>query len=122
MAISEQWRMRSPTFDDIEAYVVLDNDVYEALIGVRPTTAQNVKASWQSPNFNLENSSRAVFDTSGKMIGMVIVWDNGPVPVLNYINLTVHPDYEATDLGAQLLTWPKPVPMRLSPARQNMPR
>ncbi len=105
MVVRTDWQMRSVTLDDVEAYVNLENDVQEALLGVRPATLQNAKSDWQSPDLNLAESTRAVFDVTGKMIAFAMVWDNGPVPVNIYIRLEVHPEYMDTDIGAQLLTW-----------------
>jgi mycothiol synthase len=64
-----------------------------------------LKNLYQSPGFDLEQSSMLIRDQAGSLVALVEVWDELDPPVHPHIWLTVDPDYEDQGLEDYLLAW-----------------
>lgn len=104
-SIQEDLALRPVTMTDVEAIVELRNAQMEALLSLREATVQQTRSDWTMPDFNLEGSARALVNSDGRLVGSVTVWDNSPVPVAAWVELDIHPNYNDTDAGQQLLDW-----------------
>ncbi len=60
---------------------------------------------WQSPGFDLAQSSRVILAPDGRMAAQVDVDDTKAVPVTPRIWGRVHPDYEGMGIGTAILIW-----------------
>jgi len=108
--------VRPVTLADLEAAVDLFNDCAIAHIGRPEITLDGIRNEWNLPDFNLTESTRAVFAPDGRPVGYVEVWDLQAVPNRIWIWGRVHPDYEGRGIGSYLLDWAE------ERARQAVPR
>lgn len=104
-AISEQIRLRPVTLDDAEAVVDVLNAYAMVEIGTPEHSIDDLRTTWQEPNFNLENSTRAAVTPDNKIIGYVEVNDHSPIMVRIMVMVRIHPDYFGQGIDHQLMDW-----------------
>ncbi len=103
--ISEQIRLRPVTMDDVEEVVALLNAYAMVEIGAPEHSVEDLRTTWQMPNFNLETSARVAVTPDDKIIGYVEVNDHAQVAVRASIQMRVYPDYFGHPLENQLMDW-----------------
>lgn len=103
--VSEDLEMRPITMADARIVADLKNAQMKALLGVGTVTVEQLHSDWQSPDFDIEESSQLLLDVQGRTLGSVIVWNNAPVAVNPWVDLDTHPDRGDTAVGQQLLAW-----------------
>jgi mycothiol synthase len=91
--------------EDIYRIADLDNLCSIEAIGTIDTTAEEIKAVWQTPNFNLETSSRLVFNQASELVGYVEVWDTVRPPIHPLIWGRVRPNHRRLGIGSALISW-----------------
>lgn len=99
------YHTRPATEGDLPAVLKLINDFAQAVIGTDETNLERLRSDWQSPGFDLKNSTRLVETAQGELVGEVEVWDTAEVPVDPYIEGNVDPAHEKQGLGTYLLRW-----------------
>lgn len=99
------FNLRPPEEKDIEKIVDLANDWGEAHFGKRPVTVDDIQRRWSSPGFDIATSGRIAETEEGKLIGKVILWDHRNPPVAPWLELQVHPEYEESNVGQEMLAW-----------------
>jgi mycothiol synthase len=90
---------------DLKQAVALYNACSQAMIGVDEFTPEGVQNEWDTPSFDLSESSLAVFSENGELAASCDVWDLDQVPVLPIVRGNVHPEYERQGIGFYLLDW-----------------
>lgn len=101
----DEFIMRPATMDDLDTAVAMFNLCSQAQIGADEFTVEEYRPEWESPGFDLENSTRAVFTPDGQLIGLVEVWDLANPPVRVWVWGRVHPDFEGLGIGTMLMKW-----------------
>jgi mycothiol synthase len=96
---------RAATSADLPAVLELINSFAQSVIGTDETNLKRLQSEWQSPGFDLENSTRVVETPDGRLVGQVEVWDTTEVPIDPYVEGNVHPEFENRGLGSYLLQW-----------------
>ncbi|MDX1990814.1 MAG: GNAT family N-acetyltransferase [bacterium] len=97
--------VRPVRMDDFDAALKLFNLCTKLEIGVETNTGEELRNEWNTPNWNMETSTRGVFTPEGEMVGYVEVFDIREVPVRPNIWGRVHPDYRGRGIGGMLLDW-----------------
>lgn len=108
--------VRPVTLADLEAAVDLFNECAITHIGRPEVTLDGIRNEWNLPDFDLAQSTQAVFIPDGRPVGYVEVWDLQAVPNRIWIWGRVHPNYEGRGIGSCLLDWAE------ERARQAVPR
>lgn len=96
---------RPATMADSSAAVSLFNTCSLDLTGRASTDLRMLITDWQTPGFDLENSTRVVIAPSGSVVGYVEVWDLSELPVTARVWGRVHPEYRHRGIGTWLMTW-----------------
>ncbi|MFQ5575689.1 MAG: GNAT family N-acetyltransferase, partial [Anaerolineae bacterium] len=105
IAVKNNFTVRPVTMADVEAAVDLFNSCSRSQLGVDELELNEVKIEWQTPDFSLNNSTRAVFSAEGKLVGYVEVWDLKQPPVHPWVWGRVHPDFEDLGIGTFMMAW-----------------
>ena len=74
-------------------------------IGHKEFDAEETNLEWQTPGFDLENSSQVVVSPTGQIVGYMEVWDISEIPVHPWLWGRVHPDFEGLGIGSYLMDW-----------------
>lgn len=115
-AISETFRLRAPTMDDLAAVVEVMNAHSLACQGIAEYTVERMRAEWTAPRFVLAESARVAAAPDGRIVGYAALWDTADVLVRAWADGYVHPDFEGQGIGTLLLAWAE------ARARQSLPR
>lgn len=83
------------------------------MIGANDFTPESVRNDWETPNFDLKDSTKAIFSSEGKLVGICELWDLDELPVLPWVWGNVHPEVEGRGLGTYLLNWAEPQAQRV---------
>lgn len=75
------------------------------LDGEEAISRGELRNEWETPGFDLGESVRVVYDTGGRMVGMVEVWDEDDPPVHPFLWWMVDARYEDSGLGRWLVAW-----------------
>jgi mycothiol synthase len=103
--LQDEFIMRPATMNDLATAVDLFNACSQAQIGADEYTVEEYHREWESPGFDLENSTRAVFTLDGQLVGLIEVWDLANPPVRIWVWGRVHPDFEGQGIGTRLMEW-----------------
>jgi GNAT superfamily N-acetyltransferase len=103
--LKEGFILRPAKMDDAEIVTNLLNACSQAIYGVNDHDVEETRMEWESPDWNLNDSTRVVFAPNGDLAGYMEVWDNMPVPVNVWVWGRVHPDYEGEGVGSYLMAW-----------------
>lgn len=114
--LPEGFTHRPATFADAASVVELCNLASLKMLGTPDLSLEDTQAEWQTPGFNLADSTQLVFDPNGKLVGYFEVWDGREPPLIIFLWGRVHPDYERRGIGSALLRWGE------QRARQAVPR
>ncbi len=93
--------MRPPTMEDLEAVTRLVNTYEIAVDGMPETTLDEMRTSWQMPDFHLDTDARVVLSPEGEYVGVLEMSHRQHVKVYEYG--CVHPDYQDRGIGSLLL-------------------
>ena len=99
---TEQFRIRSATFDDTAAAAELCNTAAMHVTGEPTTSPERVKATWERPGFNIATDTWLVHTSEGKLVGYAGFSDRAPHVAL-WAWAYVHPDYRNQGIGAELI-------------------
>ena len=97
--------MRPAAMDDLATAVEMFNLCSQAQIGADEFNLEEYRMEWESPGFDIENSTRAVFTPDGELVGLVEVWDLATPPVRIWVWGRVHPEFEGLGIGTRLMEW-----------------
>jgi mycothiol synthase len=103
--IGDRFTARPAALEDLPAVLALLHLNSQQLIGEADDDADEIRAAWTAPTFEIDHDTRVVFDTSGALVGYAIVeLDRPMVPILD---VYVHPERweEDADLADWLMTW-----------------
>lgn len=103
--LPEGFRTRVLTMEDAETTSAIWGAITSKLGIVDEETADDHRRWWQSPNFDLSQSSIAIENAQGQMVAFATLNDHVPPPVYPRIEWLVHPDYEGRGLEAFLIRW-----------------
>lgn len=105
--IEDHFVVRPAALDDAEAVAALFTLCNKFMYGAdgEVDDADDIRSDWQTPNFNLETSTRLVETPDGQLVGYAEVWDAAELPVRPRMSLDVHPNYYDTGIGSYLATW-----------------
>ncbi len=103
--LDAQFTVRPCTMDDLQAVVDLFNTVDRPYHDADIHDIVDFKMGWEIENFNLETSTRAIFNGDGEMIAYGEVYDVRAIPVRPSVWLRVHPNYDVEQIGTWLLHW-----------------
>ncbi len=104
-SITEKFAIRPATLDDVAAYHPLYSKYMVETHGQCNMTVEEVKDEWDVPNFDMSESTLAVFTPEGQFIGNVEIWDNFDKPVNPYMFGYVDPDFRGQGIGTHLMQW-----------------
>lgn len=104
-ALPEGYTTRPLTLDDAEAYADLGVISLAAKGLTEVADYEDVRADWQSPDFDLAQSSLGVFTADGDLIGEAIVWDTGELPVQPRLGWDIHPEHMNKGIEQYLIEW-----------------
>jgi mycothiol synthase len=100
--------------DDAEAAAQLSNACAIELTGKPSLAAGEIRSDWQSPHFNSDTDSLAVFTPQGELAGYVEVWDSEP-HVHDFVSAEVHPQHRGQGIGTALARWAEQRAQQLLP-------
>jgi GNAT superfamily N-acetyltransferase len=103
--LADEFIMRAPTLDDVEAAFELYEACSKHMIGKSETTLSHIRSEWTSPGFSLDDSVRIVETPSGDMVGYIEIWDLDTPPVNIWAWGRVHPEFEGQGIGTKLMEW-----------------
>ena len=92
--------VRPPKMDDLEAVLAVINACDLADDGMLDHTLDELRAFWQSPDFNLDTDAWLVSTSEGRIVGTADV-DRHHVRIYSFIR--VHPDYRGRGIEPELL-------------------
>lgn len=104
-ALPPTFTMRPARMEDLKPTADLLAAAGEALVGHPEITVEAMGVEWETPGFDLENSTRLVFNAGAEPVGYAEVWDLQATPVTPFVWARVHPDYEGRGIGAALIAW-----------------
>lgn len=96
---------RAATMADAAAVTDLLNASAVAQIGHEEFDLEETHVEWQTPGFDLENSSQVAIAPTGQIVGYVEVWDIAETPVHPWLWGRVDPAYEGLGIGSYLMDW-----------------
>jgi mycothiol synthase len=102
MTVSDDFIIRPPTLDDLDATVALINACGRADIGVEVFTPSSLRRTWTADEFNLATDAWLIVTSDRQVIAYGEFYDAQP-PESYEVSGWVHPDYRGRGLGAHLL-------------------
>lgn len=96
---------RRATMADAAPVTDLLNASAVAQIGHEEFDLEETHVEWQTPGFDLENSSQVVIAPTGQIVGYIEVWDIAGTPIHPWLWGRVHPQYEGLGIGSYLMDW-----------------
>ncbi len=104
--INENWKIRAPEWDDLEAVNDLYNRYMQDVLGINFSTPEGLRADWTFPNMTMADDFRIVFNENNVPIGYASVWNHSEPHTNAFINLMVDPAYkDHPELNQLLLSW-----------------
>lgn len=116
LQLPDGYSARPVDMNDLEAAHEMFNACSIVQIGQADTPLHAIRSEWELADFNLAESTRAVFNADGRLVGYIEVWDINEIPNRIWVWGRVHPDYEGLGLGHYLMGWAE------DRARQAIPR
>jgi mycothiol synthase len=114
--LPEGFTARGATADDLESAMKLFNRWSRSVIGRDELIDLDaLREDLKSPGFNIEEDTRLIFASNGKMAGYIEAWTIAKPPVHPWIWGRVDPDYEGKGLGTWLLHWAERHVLRVLP-------
>jgi mycothiol synthase len=104
--IPHGFTLRPATHEDIPAIIAAFNAEEMMVTGIATHTVEKFANEWTHPKFDVAYSTRVIVEeASGQVVGYASVWDTEPLPVSNWVNAVVHPDFMGRGLGTALHHW-----------------
>jgi len=97
--------VRSPELADGQIVTDLLNTCSMEVVGRKQYDADELRVSWQSPNFDYQSSIQLVLAEGGGLAGFCSINDTQDPYVRIMIMVRVHPDYRQSRIGEALLGW-----------------
>lgn len=116
-ALQSNLIIRHPVMDDVQAVVDLMNALTMTVIGENDESLDELRSSWGMPDANLETNKRLIFTPDGRLIGYGDVETDNPL--LPFIDLYVHPDFENSGASENLVTWAEEISRQVIPRAQE---
>ncbi len=112
--LPEGFTSRPATLDDIPQVVAMLNKTDG---NDHPTYFEaDTLTEWQTPNFDVSQSTQLVYSSAQLLVGYIEVWDIDNPPVRPTIWGRVHPNYSRQGIGTYLMKWAE------NRAQQAIPR
>ena len=106
IAIQQNWKMRNPEWDDLNAVNDLYNRYTQDVLGVSPSTPETLRADWTFPNMSMTDDFRVIFDENDEPIVYASVWNHSAPYTQAFINLLIDPKHKHNqELSAYALAW-----------------
>jgi mycothiol synthase len=99
------YTIRPATWDDLEGVSDLLNAWSMNYLGIHKFRLDDQRREWQTPKFNLQESTRVAVTPDGQIVGYYEIWDLVYPPVRVHVWGRIHPDHEGRGLGTRLLDW-----------------
>jgi GNAT superfamily N-acetyltransferase len=103
--LPQDFRVRPASLQDIEQAVALFNACSVAMIGKEDFSVSEMTNEWQTPKFNLEDSTRLVLNQDDEIVAYTEVWAVANPAVHPFIWGRVHPNAEGLGIGSEMLKW-----------------
>lgn len=103
-AIPENLHLRPVRMEDLEAVVAFKNVIAVLLTGEADVSLEETRNDWNDPDNDVEANTRIVETEDGQIAGLAEFYPDEP-PVVLWLDVYVHPDYENTGLGEKLVQW-----------------
>jgi mycothiol synthase len=102
-ALAENLIERPARLDDVAGVVELMNACSMQVIGETDESVEDTLAHWQAPGSSLEEHHRVV-TLNGRIVGYAEI-DVHSRPSYPFLDIYVHPNYEASGIGEHLAAW-----------------
>ena len=99
--LPQDFTMRRPTLDDMEAVTKLYNTCEIATYGQPETTIADMRTFWQQPAFDLSTDAWVVLSPQGQIVGVADVDHREHARI--FAGVDVHPEYRGRGVGTRLL-------------------
>lgn len=103
--LPEGFTTRPATMHDLTETVEMINTCAHFMIGKPDTDKLETKNEWETPGFDMNNSTRVACAPDGQIVGYIAVWDLADPPVQSWVFGRVHPEFEGLGIGTRLLEW-----------------
>jgi ribosomal protein S18 acetylase RimI-like enzyme len=103
--LSGKYTGRMASMDDLPRIHHLGEKKSLHYHGVPGFSLERLRNEYEIPGFDITKSVHLVEDRSGKLAGLVEVWDESNPPVHPYVRFSVDPDLENQGLEDYLLAW-----------------
>jgi mycothiol synthase len=103
-ALAEHLIERPARLEDVAGVVALMNACSMKVIGETDESVEDTLAHWQVPGSSLEEEHRVVVAPDGQIVGYAEL-DAHTRPSYPFLDIYVHPDYEASGIGEHLAVW-----------------
>jgi mycothiol synthase len=99
------FQMRPMRLEDVAGVVEVINASIRKVWGVDKQTVEEGISEWSDPAWDLEQDTRVVTDSKGRIVGYAEVWDQVSPFVHIYTYGKVHPDFTGLGIGSYLTEW-----------------
>lgn len=103
-ALKEDYLVRAPTMDDLEAATALVIAAETAEMGRAEVTLEELRIDWESPDFKLETNAVLIVAPDGQPVAYTNIWDK-PSPVTLWSNVNLPPQPNFDEVGEVLMAW-----------------
>jgi ribosomal protein S18 acetylase RimI-like enzyme len=97
--------MRPTNMGDAQAVGALWQTVSKVQGVPARSKPEDIRHSWQKPDFDLTSSSRVIVDAQKQLIAYGAIWDQGELPVQPWFTWYVHPKHYGQGIEDCLLDW-----------------
>lgn len=99
------YTFRPATWEDLVGVTEVLNAWSRQHLGFDEFKVQDQKREWETPKFNLVESTQVAAAPDGQIVGYYEIWDLNDPPVRVNLWGRVHPDHEGRGVGTRLLQW-----------------
>ena len=103
--LSKNFSFRPAQMADAEQIAELVNECEMKLVGESGATPNEIRQDWVSPKFSIEENTRVVEESTGKIVAYAEFWDTESPPVDPFVWARVLPAYEGLGIGSYIMDW-----------------
>lgn len=97
--------LRPATHADLDDFVRLWNLVAWPILGRDDYTRDEIVNEWQQPGWSPETHTQLAATPDGQMVAFADVVDRRATQGITSLSVIVHPNFETTGIGPELLAW-----------------